>query len=114
MRSIGEMKCRLKLYRRTVDTATGSSIETRVLVMEVWGARRDMSGREFTQGSAVQAEQTAIFTVRKPLGKTIDSGIQVVDRGQVWEAISVVTNPVWPGCIDLRCESRGMEGYGSE
>ena len=114
MRSIGEMNRRLKLYRRTVDTSTGSSIETRVMMMEIWGARRDMGGREFTQGSAVQAEQTAIFTIRKPRIEAIDSGIQVVDRGQVWEAISVVRNPVWPGCIDLRCESRGMEGYGNE
>ena len=114
MRYIGEMKHRLRLYKRDVDTSTGSSHETRELVMEVWGARRDMSGREFAQASAVQAEQTAIFTIRRPLQKQIDSGIQIIENGQVWEVVSVVDNPVWRGCVDLRSESRGMEGYGSD
>lgn len=114
MRNIGEMNHRLKLYRRSVSTETGSSVEKRELVMEVWGARRDMSGREFVQNAAIQAETSAIFTIRRPYGRTIDSGIEVVEKGQIYETLSVVENPVWKGCIDLRCESRGMEGMGSE
>lgn len=112
MRNTGEMNHRLALYTRTVNNSTGTAVESKQLLMEVWGARRDMSGREFTQAAAVQAEKTVIFTIRRPARKQIDSGVLVEEKGYCYRVVDVVENPVWPGCLDLRAIGTRMEGMG--
>ena len=108
MRGLGDRKYLLTLYAR--DEATGRA--TRKLGT-VYAAKGHISGKEFLQLGAAHQENTAIFTIRKPLGWQLDSGIEAEDsQGRRWQTVDIVPNALSPGCMDLRCVSTGLEGLG--
>lgn len=112
MRNIGEMRRPVSLWKRAVDTTTGSSVESYELLLQTRAARRDMSGREFALAGGTHAESRLIFTIRKPAAVTLDSGVTLIDAGVRYEVVEVVQNPVWRGMLDLRATSTRMEGMG--
>lgn len=108
MRGLGDMKYLLTLYAR--DETSGQATK---LLGTVYAAKGHISGKEFLQLGAAHQENTAIFTIRKPIAWQLNAGIEVEDsNGRRWQAVDVVPNAMYPGCIDLRCVSTRLEGLG--
>ncbi len=122
MRGTGEMNHWIVLQVREVQETNGSSKNDWSNLFEptedspdggCWAARRDMGNREFSQAAANQSELTVAFTIRTPIGKTLDSGLRVTEGRQTYEAVGVpIRDKPRRGFTEIRAVMRGMEGYG--
>lgn len=74
--SIGEMRHRITFRKFTVTTnQNGFEVEEWQDYMTVWSEVSNLSGREYYQVAAVQAEKTVKFTIRYLSGLNTDMRI---------------------------------------
>jgi len=74
--SIGEMRHRITFQKLTVTTnQSGFEVEEWQDYMTVWSEISNLSGREYYQAAAVQAEKTVKFTIRYLSGINTDMRI---------------------------------------
>ena len=71
-----------------------------------------MSGREFAVSGGKHVESKMVYTIRRPITLTLNSGIVIKDGAEKLEVVEVVDNAVRRGFIDLRAQTTRMEGLG--
>ena len=79
--SIGEMKHRITFQKLVVNVdENGFEVKEWQDYKTIWASVYNLSGREYYQAAAIQAEKTVKFTIRYLLDLTADLGIAFEDR----------------------------------
>lgn len=113
MRQTGDLKERVRLYRRVPATHAGVSVEAmeELLPGSVAAEVYSQSDRAFAAGDARYQESVIFCTIRKPLRVTLEPGLRLHWRGQVYDVVEIVPGTM-RGTLRLRCVHVGLRGDG--
>ena len=107
--SAGELRHRLQFQRHTtVENENGVPISTWATAFTVWGAARDVSGKEFFEAAAHKMEDVVTFTIRAR--SDVDTAMRIMFRGKPFEIIAINNLEYRGDYIQIRARRTGGEG----
>jgi len=99
----GNLRHRVTILQKTTDIDTdGYPVEEWVAVATVWAAVEPISGREYFQAAAVQAENQTRFTMRYRKDVTPDMRLQY--DGQDYEIKAILDLGGWRRWLEIMGE----------
>jgi SPP1 family predicted phage head-tail adaptor len=109
MKSIGEMRHRLQFQTLTgTEDANGFVTKTWATSFTVWGAARDVGGREFFEAAAQHMENITTFTIRARAG--ITTAMRVVFQSKPYEIVQISRMQYRGDYMQIKARLIGGEG----
>lgn len=112
MRQLGDLRDRVKLYRRDAQLVDGSSSNSWVLIGTYAAEVRKQSDKVYASGDARYNDELIFVTIRKPLKLQLTEGGRLDWNGQQYNVREVLPDTPVRGFAKLRCISTAMEGTG--
>lgn len=107
--SAGELRHRLQFQRHsTVENENGVPISTWATAYTVWGAARDVSGKEFFEAAAHKMEDVVTFTVRTR--GDVDTAMRIIFRDKAFEIIAINNLDYRGDYMQIKARRIGGEG----
>lgn len=107
--SAGELRHRLRFETQTsTEDENGFIVTEWTTAFTVWGAARDVGGKEFFEAAAQHMENTTTFTIRARAG--IDTAMRIAFRDKPYEIIAINNLDYRGDYIQIRARYIGHEG----
>lgn len=105
----GDLRHLLHIERPvTAENENGVLIRDWVHVCTVWGAARDVSGREFFEAAAQQMEDITTFTIRTHPG--VDGSMRIIFSDKAYEIIHINRMGHRGNYMQIKARRQGGEG----
>jgi len=109
MKSIGEMRHRLRFETLTsTEDANGFVTKTWTTAFTVWGAARDVGGREFFEAAAQHMENITTFTIRARSG--ITTAMRILFQSKPYEIMQISRMQYRGDYMQIKARYIGHEG----
>lgn len=107
--SAGELRHRLRFETQTsTEDENGFIVTEWTTAFTVWGAARDVGGKEFFEAAAHQMEDVVTFTVRAR--RDIDTAMRIAFRDKPYEIIAINNLDYRGDYMQIRARRTGGEG----
>ena len=103
MRQTGDLRDRVRLYRRVSGTEGGQGVERyeEIFPGGVWAEVYSQSDKAFAAGDARYQETVKFCTIRKPMDMELTPGLRFEHKGLMYDTVEVVPGTM-RGTIRLR------------
>lgn len=109
MQSIGEMRHKLRFETQTsTEDANGFIVTAWTTAFTVWGAARDVGGREFFEAAAQHMENVTTFTIRARSG--INTAMRIIFQSKPYEIVQVSRMQYRGDYMQIKARLIGGEG----
>ena len=109
MKSIGDMRHKLQFQTQTsTEDANGFIVTAWTTAFTVWGAARDVGGREFFEAAAQHMENITTFTIRSRAG--ITTAMRILFRGKPYEIVQISRMQYRGDYMQIKARLGGGEG----
>lgn len=112
MRTVGDLKERITLQKRTAVTDKGISRNDWTDVGAWWAEIMHLSQKDWSAASATYTQEIITAHLWTPRTGVIDTGARLLWRGRAFEVLEVVPDRPIPGMTELRAVACDMEGEG--
>lgn len=108
MRSIGDLRARIALMRRVVETGGGTSRERWETIGLYAAEVAHLSAKTVAQAGADWVDTLVLVHVRTPRTFSLQEGMRVDHLGTAYEVTEVVPDKPFRGISELRCRRLEM------
>lgn len=112
MRNAGDLRERVTLQRREVETVQGRSREAYTTIGTYPAEVLHASARDFYHGTGNWMEEKITIRLRALTSTRLAPGLRVQWQGRAFDVVEVLPDRPWRGFTELRAVNAEMEGSG--